>query len=86
MGADHALSGSYLGIPWRVRDVSNAVAAVRYNFAVALGRARDFNEARELQGNLLMAGKQAAAALPHFRAWAGLQPESAQAQLDRPWR
>ena len=71
---------------------------MRYNFAVALGRARDFDEAQrqlqaalesdptladahELLANLLMARNQAAAALPHYRAWVGLQPESAQAQF-----
>ena len=73
-------------------------AAVRYNFAVGLGRARDFDEARrqleaalesdpsladahELLANLLMARNQAAAALPHYRAWLRLRPESAQAQF-----
>ena len=96
---------------WRERESSNARyhfetalrfkpkdAAVRYNFAVALGRARDFDEAQqqlqaalesdptladahELIANLLMARNQAAAALPHYRAWVRLQPESAQAQF-----
>jgi predicted Zn-dependent protease len=71
---------------------------VRYNFAVALGRARDFDaaqrqleaalesdptlaDAHEVLANLLMARNQAAAALPHYRAWVELQPESAQAQF-----
>ena len=31
--------------------------------------------------NLLMARNQPAAAVPHYRAWVKLQPESAQAQL-----
>ena len=74
------------------------IAAARYNFAVALGRARNFDaaqrqleaalesdpglaDAHELLANLLMARNQAAAALPHYRAWARLRPESAQAQF-----
>jgi tetratricopeptide (TPR) repeat protein len=38
-------------------------------------------DAHELLGNLLMARNQPAAALPHYRAWVRLQPQSAQAQL-----
>jgi predicted Zn-dependent protease len=38
-------------------------------------------DAHELLANLLMARNQAAAALPHYRAWVRLQPESAQAQF-----
>jgi len=73
-------------------------AAVRYNFALALGRAGDVDaaqrqleaalesapnlaDAHELLANLLMARGQAADALPHYRAWVALRPESAQAQF-----
>jgi tetratricopeptide (TPR) repeat protein len=73
-------------------------AALRYNFAVALGRARQVDEAQrqlelalqsdpamadahELLGNLLMARNQPTAALPHYREWLRLQPNSPQAQL-----
>src|SRR5262249_29609746 len=38
-------------------------------------------DAHELLANLLMARNQAAAALPHYREWLRLQPESAQAQF-----
>ncbi len=38
-------------------------------------------DAHELLANLLMARNQAAAALPHYRAWVELQPESARAQF-----
>ena len=71
---------------------------MRYNFAVALGRARDFDQAQrqleaaletdpkladahELLANLLMARNQAASALPHYRTWLQLQPDSARAQF-----
>lgn len=38
-------------------------------------------DAHELLANLLMARNQAAAALPHYREWLRLHPESAQAQF-----
>ncbi len=38
-------------------------------------------DAHELLANLLMARNRAAAVLPHYRAWVGLRPESAQAQF-----
>ncbi|MBI4909090.1 MAG: tetratricopeptide repeat protein [Acidobacteria bacterium] len=38
-------------------------------------------DAHELLANLLMARNQAAAALPHYRAWVRLQPASPQAQF-----
>jgi tetratricopeptide (TPR) repeat protein len=47
----------------------------------ALGSDASLADAHELLANLLMARNQAAAALPHYRQWLRLRPESAQAQL-----
>jgi Tfp pilus assembly protein PilF len=47
----------------------------------ALGSDASLTDAHELLAKLLMARNQAAAALPHYRQWLRLRPESAQAQF-----
>jgi predicted Zn-dependent protease len=61
----------------RARDFDGA----QQQLQAALASDPTLADAHELMANLLMARNQAAAALPHYRAWAGLRPESTQAQL-----
>jgi tetratricopeptide (TPR) repeat protein len=61
----------------RGRDVDEAQRQLQ----AALELDPTLADAHELLANLLMARNQAAAALPHYRAWVGLRPESAQAQF-----
>ncbi len=61
----------------RARDFDQA----QRQLAAALEADPTFAEAHELLANLLMARNQAAAALPHYRAWLQLKPQSAQAQF-----
>ena len=61
----------------RARDFDEA----RRQLEAALESDPALADAHELLANLLMARKQAAAALPHYVAWLRLRPESAQAQF-----
>jgi tetratricopeptide (TPR) repeat protein len=61
----------------RARDYD----AAQQQLQAALESDPTLADAHELLANLLMARNQAAAALSHYRAWVGLQPESAQAQF-----
>ena len=61
----------------RAGDVDTAQRQLQ----LALESDPNLADAHELLGNLLMARNQPAAALPHYRAWVRLQPQSAQAQL-----